>query len=395
MHPHNPLPTLPLHLMLSASASLSSTIASVWLKTACTHWNLPEKQKSLLEDLPLAVAGEARSRYEKLLNGIRRYQDTELSRDVEEPPCIWQSGNVRLLDYGIYCSKKNAPRLLLVPSLINRYYILDLSAKQSFARYLAARGIYPLMLDWGAPGKTEAAYDAAAYVTNPLADAVAFIARTTGAPVHLAGYCMGGVLTTALAVLQPENVASLSLLATPWDFHAPDCIRLRLGGETLHFLEQLITENSTVPPEWIQALFYWQQPWAFQQKFEKFAEAGNSRNTRDFLNLEGWVNDGVPMTPALARDCFIGWAQHNVLAKKQWRVNGTVIDPSRVEKPVFLTIPQNDSVVPKQCALALAPHFKNATIHEPKTGHVGMIIGSKAKAHLWEPYADWLAGLDE
>ena len=50
--------------------------------------------------------------------------------------------------------------LLAVPSLINRAYVLDLAPGRSLLRYLAAQGLRPLLVDWGAPGDARAAPDA-------------------------------------------------------------------------------------------------------------------------------------------------------------------------------------------------------------------------------------------
>ena len=65
--------------------------------------------------------------------------------------------------------------VLIVPSLINRAYILDLTSRRSFVAHLARAGYRPLLLDWGPPqgptlsstlaetiyGRAQAALDAA------------------------------------------------------------------------------------------------------------------------------------------------------------------------------------------------------------------------------------------
>ena len=42
--------------------------------------------------------------------------------------------------------------ILLVPSLINRHYVLDLMPNKSFAQWLVARGHDVYVIDWGTPG---------------------------------------------------------------------------------------------------------------------------------------------------------------------------------------------------------------------------------------------------
>ena len=42
--------------------------------------------------------------------------------------------------------------VLLVPSLINRHYVLDLQPGKSFVEFLVARGHDVYIIDWGKPG---------------------------------------------------------------------------------------------------------------------------------------------------------------------------------------------------------------------------------------------------
>ena len=78
------------------------------------------------------------------------------------PP--WSAGATLLHDYG-HGGDGAAIPILLVPSLINRAYILDLSARRSFARWLSANG-FRLFVDRRAPGAVERGFTLADYVTG-------------------------------------------------------------------------------------------------------------------------------------------------------------------------------------------------------------------------------------
>ena len=60
----------------------------------------------------------------------------------------WRDGPARLLDYA---PDATGPPLLVVPSLINRAYIVDIQAARSFVRWLAARGFRPWSSTGGRP----------------------------------------------------------------------------------------------------------------------------------------------------------------------------------------------------------------------------------------------------
>jgi polyhydroxyalkanoate synthase subunit PhaC len=343
------------------------------------------------------VAEEAKNRANNLLAGILRYIETPYARNVTEPAAIWRCGNARLLDYGATADagmNGDRPVVLFVPSLINRYYILDLEEERSMLRYMATQGIYPLVLDWGAPGAHETNFDCSAYITEILEPAITFISKASGGPITLAGYCMGGVMTLAAALRQPKQVSSLALFATPWDFGCKEFAPFVLDNQWLPMAESMIRMQQSLPADIIQSLFYLSDPWVFEQKFRRFyALQPESRAARDFIALEHWVNDGVPMTSGVAQDCLIGWAQQNQLMKNQWKVAGKAVNPAHYNKPCFIAIPRNDHVVPFDCATPLASTIPNAHVIHPGAGHVGMIVGSHAKRELWQPLAEWLQAL--
>ena len=58
--------------------------------------------------------------------------------------------------------------MLFVPSLINRAYVLDLLPERSMLRWLATRGIRPLLLDWGWPGPLERQFGLSELITGRL-----------------------------------------------------------------------------------------------------------------------------------------------------------------------------------------------------------------------------------
>lgn len=394
-----PLPTLPMHLMMSMGCWLSSPFAWQCANAGFPNLNhvpdLPRLSQAELGKLQSAIAQEAKKRANSLLSGVLRYYDTPYTRQVKEPPVIWQRGNARLLDYGQGMDASSMRHMVLfVPSLINRYYILDLEKDRSFLRYLSSEGVYPLVLDWGAPGEYEEKFGCDTYITHILHEAIRFLCATSGNKIALAGYCMGGVLTLAAAQLWKNHVSGLALLATPWNFHCDAFKPFILDKQCHSILNKMITSQKTLPAHIVQSLFYWTDPWVFEHKFRRFSElAPGSRAEHDFITLERWVNDGVPMTAGVAQDCLIGWAQNNTLHLGQWSVANKKIQPKNINIPTLIAIPESDHVVPYDCALPLVQAMKNAEIIRPSSGHVGMIIGSRAKKELWKPLTDWLKSI--
>jgi poly(3-hydroxyalkanoate) synthetase len=340
-----------------------------WIGQSLTRFAGPDANPPL-PDLPVDRA---------LVAGIAAYRRHPYVRDLQDPPAIWAEGSARMLDYG-----GDGQPVLLVPSLINRGYVLDLAQGLSLARFLSASGLRVLLLDWGWPGEAEREMGLDALITQRLAHAMAAV----GMPMVLVGYCMGGLLTLAAAQLMPERVAGLALLATPWDFHAGPALPI---GQPLERLEPLLAVGGRLPVDVLQALFSAGDPQGVGSKYRAFAKLDQaSARARHFVALEDWLNDGIPLSTPVARDCLGGWYGENRPARGTWVIGGQVIDPSLLTMPAFIAIPERDRIVPPESATPLAGAIPHATVLRPAAGHVGMVAGSRAEGALWRGLTDWV-----
>jgi poly(3-hydroxyalkanoate) synthetase len=329
-----------------------------------------------------------------LIHGIAAYRRHPWSRDIESPAAMWSEGETLLRDFGGGVTNGAAP-VLLVPSLVNRASILDLSAARSMARHLAGAGLRVLLLDWGWPDAQARTLDLDALITGRLARAIDATIASTGAGerVTLVGYCMGGLLTTAAAQLLPDRIAGLALLATPWDFHAgvaaPSSIARMLDA-----LEPVMAASGTLPVDLLQMMFGVADPHAVGNKYRAFGQtAQDSDRARQFVAIEDWLNDGVPLAAPVARQCLRDWYGDNAPAHGAWRVAGQTISPQNLRLPCFAAIPDRDRIVPPESALALASAIPGTTIVKPKAGHIGMVAGASAREALWAPLALWALGV--
>lgn len=339
-------------------------------------------------ELQSAVNAEAFVRLRALHDGIARYHRDDRARRRRNEPEIWRAGTTSLRDYG-----GEGQPVFFVPSLINRADVLDLRDGASMLQWLRDHGFRPLLLDWDAPGPEEHDFTLADYICRRLEPALEHAATLAGGPLPVVGYCMGGTLAVALAVRRPALVSRLALLATPWDFHAEREGQERILATMRRSLDLILKQFGELPVDLLQALFSTLDPNLAQRKFADFAN-GDAQGTTGalFVALEDWINDGVPLPAAVARECFDDWYGANATARKLWRVAGELIDPSTLTMPVLLAIPAADRIVPPASARALAAELADVTLCEPAAGHIGMVVGSRAKRNLWRPLADWLAG---
>ena len=323
-----------------------------------------------------------------LIAGIAAYRRHPAQRSLIDPPVLWEEGEARLLDFAPECAGDAArPTVLFVPSLVNRGYVLDLSPERSMMRWMACHGVRPLLLDWGWPGEVERRFTLTDYIEGRLQRAVLAV----GQPVVLAGYCMGGLLTLALAVQRPELVRALALLAVPWDFHADDAGAAIQLGSRLPWFEPMLQHTGTLPIDALQALFAAPDPAAIAAKYRAFGQMDPlSPAAADFVLLEDWLNDGVPLAAPVARETLSGWYGANTPGQGRWCVGGHAIRPESLTLPTWVAVPARDRIVPPASALPLASRIPGAVLHRPAGGHIGMAAGPRAETVLWRPMLDWL-----
>ncbi len=345
-----------------------------------------------------ALQREIARRMARLADGVLAYRRHEAHRSLENPPSVWSEGNTRLLDYGAThrtARARGARAVLVVPSLINRWEVLDLTAEKSLLRAMAAQGLRPYLVDWGTPDAGERRFDTTAYVAR-LERVLAFLTKRARRAPAVMGYCMGGTLTVALAARRPRRVAGLALLAAPWDFHADrtgHAFLLSVGP----LLAQVADRVGELPVDILQTLFWSLDPWLAVKKFGRFLGMDQQGDgAKEFVLLEDWLNDGAPLAGPTARECLVGWYGDNTPGEGKWVVGDRRIVPAKIKVPSLVMIPSGDRIVPPLSAAALADPvkgLKNATRLDLPLGHIGMVVSGRARDLCWTPLIDWLRAI--
>lgn len=329
---------------------------------------------------------------EKMLLGIKLYQEHAFAPARAPLKKIWGAGTASLHAIPGHAYAAHKPALVLVPSLINKAYILDLMPGRSLLHFMAVQGIDPYLLDWGTSAQDESQQDIDGTIMGRLIPALRAAAQQHGAPVHALGYCMGGTLLTGAAARAPEALASITLLAAPWDFHAGSQAlldRVKFWAPTAF---PLIDEKGLLPVDWIQVVFASLDPFMAARKFARFADMEqDSDEAHLFVAVEDWLNDGVDLPSGVAQQCIKEWFFENRPGKGAWMVGGAPVIPEEIQCPALIITSEKDRLVEYDTAAGLAAQMPRGEVLAPASGHIGMIAGGQALSEVWQPLARWIA----
>ena len=317
------------------------------------------------------------TRTARALAGLRAYQAAPREPSMPTMPVAQQVGRVALRDYG-----GSGRPVVFIPSLINPPDILDLSAETSLLRWTATQGVHAWLIDWGIPGPDDRTLDLADHIEQLL---VPLLRRLPEPPV-LVGYCLGGTLAVAAAAR--TSVAAVATIAAPWHFHG-------YGAEARAKLATMWTAAAPLsaalgllPIEVLQAGFWQLDPARTIAKYEAFADMiPDGAAARSFVRLEDWANTGAPLPHAAAQSLFADCIAEDRPGSGRWRVGEALVDPMTIDCPAIEFVSLTDRIVPAATAIGLSERRDLAL------GHVGMIVGGRARSALWEPLANWIAGI--
>ncbi len=282
----------------------------------------------------------------------------EPGRDVAVTPgkVVFRNHLIELIQYAPQTSKVFAEPILIVPSWIMKYYILDLSPHNSMVRFLVEQGHTVFMISWKNPGKEARDLGMHDYLDSGLFAALAEVAHITHKkPVHAVGYCLGGTLLSMgiaaiardAALGTTENVPpikTVSLLAAQTDFSEPGELGLFIDESQLAMLDAQMWEQGYLAGEQMAGSFQILNSrdliWS---KIMREYQLGTRTAPNDLMS---WNADTTRMPYRMHSEYLKHLFLHNDLAEGRYEVNGHAIALNDIHVPMFVVGTARDHVSP-------------------------------------------------
>ena len=332
------------------------------IASACSPTNFPGTNPEVLRE---TLATNARNLVEGLENLVKDMESSddllkisqtdlaafEVGGNLATAPgkVIYQNDIMQLIQYTPTTGKVHNTPLLIVPPWINKFYILDLTERKSFIRYVVSQGFTVFIISWVNPDERHAEKSFADYMKDGILTAADVIKKETGtAQCNVVGYCVAGTLLSAtLAYLADQNkkpFKSATFLTTQTDFSNAGDLTLLIGNEQLQAIEAIMAEKGYLDGSRMANVFNMLRPrdliWPY---IVNNYMLGKKPMPFDLLY---WNQDSTRM-PAANHNFYLSqFYGSNALAEGKLTLDGVTLDLSKVKLPVYELAAREDHIAP-------------------------------------------------
>ncbi|MFZ2957174.1 MAG: alpha/beta fold hydrolase [Candidatus Ozemobacteraceae bacterium] len=307
---------------------------------------------------------------------------------------IFRFDHLRVYRYEGQADTKGKLPLLLIPSMINRAYVMDLLPGSTLAGALRESGLPVYLLDWGTPGPQHDHLPFGFYIDDLItmaSDAVVqdccckgaadSVCRKSGCnKISLLGYCMGGTMALIHAALHPNRIARLSMLAAPVNFH-DEGVLSQWARKEVFDVDAISDTVGAMDPMMLQSSFSLIKPLSQYQKLKGLYETCTDPKSLDsYLHLDKWVNDNVYVPREAYREYVKMTYHENALANDTINLQGRPVDLKVFTSPILNIMARKDHIVPVESSRMLSG-MVGGTVTELNidAGHIGVTMGRKAR----------------
>lgn len=348
-----------------------------------------------------------------------------VGKDVAITPgkVVFRNELFELLQYEPTTAKVDAEPLLIIPSPIMKYYIMDLSPQNSMARYLVSQGFTVFMMSWRNPDASDRHVSMDDYLLKGVLEAIRQSAKLSDASrVHAMGYCLGGTFLAIVGALMgtkafrdKENaaakadkqallpaLASVTLLAAQTDFSEPGELGIFIDDDQLKTLREQVDAQGYLSGRQMAGTFL----------FLHSRELIWARNVSRYLlgkdetgnDLMSWNADTTRLPQKMYVEYLDSLFLRNDLTQGHFKVDGTTVAMKNLRMPLMVVGTVRDHVSPwrsvykihlhthTDLTFALAAGGHNAgIISEPGHPHRSYQIAREEAGHDWVDPDQWMA----
>jgi polyhydroxyalkanoate synthase subunit PhaC len=284
-----------------------------------------------------------------------------------------------LIQYAPQTEKVFSAPLLMVPPVINKFYIMDISPGRSMIEYFLRQGVQVFAISWRNPTAEHQNWGFDTYgqaILNAM-DAVEKITQSDR--THLQASCSGGILAAMTAAHlnatgEGQRLAGLTLMVTVLDQRKAGFAAAAIDEEAANIAIALSARKGYLDGRSLAEVFAWLRPTDLVWRYwvNNYVE-GKSPAAFDVLY---WNADTTRMAAALHRD-MVTMGLHNSLATPgAVSMLGTPVDLNQLTTDAYVVAGIADHISPWQACYRSARllGIRNLRFVLSSSGHIASLV---------------------
>jgi polyhydroxyalkanoate synthase subunit PhaC len=284
-----------------------------------------------------------------------------------------------LIQYAPQTEKVFSAPLLMVPPVINKFYIMDISPGRSMIEYFLRQGVQVFAISWRNPTAEHQNWGFDTYgqaILNAM-DAVEKITQSDR--THLQASCSGGILAAMTAAHlnatgEGQRLAGLTLMVTVLDQRKAGFAAAAIDEEAANIAIALSARKGYLDGRSLAEVFAWLRPTDLVWRYwvNNYVE-GKSPAAFDVLY---WNADTTRMAAALHRD-MVTMGVHNSLATPgAVSMLGTPVDLNQLTTDAYVVAGVADHISPWQACYRSARllGIRNLRFVLSSSGHIASLV---------------------
>jgi polyhydroxyalkanoate synthase subunit PhaC len=270
---------------------------------------------------------------------------------VTKGAVVLQTSMFELIQYAPQTTKVRAIPLLMVPPVINKFYIMDIAPGRSMIEFFVQQGQQVFAISWRNPQARhrEWGFDSYGAAIVEALDAVQKIAGTDSA--HLLATCSGGILAAMTAahlgeIGQGDRVASLTLAVTVLDETRAGFAAAAMSDRAAQAAIRVSSRKGYLDGRDMAEMFAWLRPTDLVWRYvvNNYVQ-GRKPAAFDVLF---WNADTTRMTAELHRDMVLMGLRNALVTPGGVSMLGSPVDLSSITSDAYVIGGVADHISPWQ-----------------------------------------------
>jgi class II poly(R)-hydroxyalkanoic acid synthase len=292
---------------------------------------------------------------------------------------VYQTEEFELIQYAPQTEEVYSVPLLMVPPVINKFYVMDIAPGRSMIEYFVRQGVQVFAISWRNPTAEHRNWGFDTYGQAILNALEAVEKITQSDRTHLQASCSGGILAAMTAahlnaIGEGHRLAGLTLMVTVLDQRKAGFASAAIDEEAANVAIALSARKGYLDGRSLAEVFAWLRPTDLIWRYwvNNYVE-GKSPAAFDVLY---WNADTTRMAAALHRDMVMTGLHNSLVTPGGASMLGTPVDLNQLTTDAYVVAGVADHISPWQACYRSARLLgvKNVRFVLSSSGHIASLV---------------------